>query len=243
MLSCSAKNYTSCYETRHISWQEVSQRAVCLSNGKLSSLPEVYLLLQITEKNNNIVVTKKKKIVFLLKKSPTRKCNVYFAYLVSHCLVSWETCHFVLCVCGWQGKVISSQGYTRLLGSWLSTVFENMFGDGKNLRCKLTLGNIWKFSSSFSDDWEEQKTTTKKKINPHFYYNWKGRIATNLKSNILKTLRHVVHTCTPVRTSNTKTSRKIVFLQAKIKSICTGKYWVKETKKDNHHQPTNHHHQ
>lgn len=51
----------------------------------------------------------------------------------------------------------------RLLGSWLSIGFESMFGDGKNLRCKLTLGNIWKFSSSFSDDWEEQKQQQQKK--------------------------------------------------------------------------------
>lgn len=52
MLSCSAKNYTSCYDRRLISWQEVSQRAAQLSklsNGKLSPLLKVYLLLQITQ--------------------------------------------------------------------------------------------------------------------------------------------------------------------------------------------------
>lgn len=49
MLSCSAKNYTSCYDRRLISWQEVSQRAVRLSNGKLFPLLKVCLLLQITQ--------------------------------------------------------------------------------------------------------------------------------------------------------------------------------------------------
>lgn len=105
MLSCSAKNYTSCYDRRLISWREVSQRAAQLSNGKLSPLlKSLFTSANNSGKTNNTVVMKK---VFLLKKSPTRKSNVYFAYLISHWLVGQETCHLVLCLCEWQGKVIS----------------------------------------------------------------------------------------------------------------------------------------
>lgn len=104
MLSCSAKKLTSC-QTEGMFHDERLVRGLYAS--VIERFPYYYyLLLQIAQRKI-ITLWSGKKVVFLLKMSPTRKCNVYFACLLSQCLVRWEKCHFVLSICGCQGKVIS----------------------------------------------------------------------------------------------------------------------------------------